>query len=94
MVSKSRSLLLAATLLAAPMGVAMAQQSTTSSGPNYNAPTTMPSGQSSSAATNPDMASSTAQTPTNGTVDSNASTNPDNPSSNGEAAAAGGGGGH
>ena len=66
MISKSRSLLLAAALIAAPMGAAMAQQSTTGGSQPYNnsprAAPDSPQMNSSSAATDPHVPGATSQT--------------------------------
>jgi hypothetical protein len=100
MITKSRSLLLAATLLAAPMGAAMAQQDTTTSGtPAYNhSARTQPNNprmDSSSAATDPHVPGATGQTVVPGSGSSMAGSHrvapdPNSASTTGNA----GGGGH
>jgi hypothetical protein len=100
MISKSRSLLLAATLLAVPVGAAMAQQGTTTGGnAGYNqSPRTQPNSprmNSSSAATDPHQPGATGQTVVPGSSSSMAGShrvapNPNSASTSGN----GGGGGH
>jgi hypothetical protein len=97
MISKSRFLLLAATLMAAPMGVAMAQ-SATSGSPSYNAPRAMPNSpqmDSSSAATDPHQPGATGQTVVPGSSSSMAASHRVDPNPNAASTTAGaGGGGH
>ncbi|WP_158927390.1 hypothetical protein [Acidisphaera sp. S103] len=98
MISKSRSLLLAATLIAAPMGFAMAQGTTPGvntgangvSGDSQTAPTPPPS----AAATNPYVPGATGQTVVQGSGSSMAGSDRVVPNPNAAATSVTGGGGH
>jgi hypothetical protein len=98
MTSKSRSLLLAATLLAVPLGAAMAQQGTTSGNPAYNqSPRTQPNSprmDNSSAATDPQVPGATGQTVVPGSGSSMAGSHRVAPNPNAASTTASGGGGH
>jgi hypothetical protein len=95
MISKSRWLLLAAALIAAPMGAAMAQQSTTSGNSTYNnspkAAPNSPRMDSSSAATNPHVPGATGQTVVPGSSSSMAGSHRVDPNPNSASTTAGGG---
>lgn len=98
MISKSRSLFLAATMLAVPMGVAMAQGTTPgvttgangTSGDSQTAPAPYPS----AAATNPNVPGATGQTVVKGSGSSMAASNRVEPNPNSASTTATGGGGH
>jgi hypothetical protein len=100
MIFKSRSLLLAAALMAAPLGVAMAQgtspaMSTGSNGTSGDTQTA-PKPYPSAAATNPNVPGATGQTVVKGSGSSMADSNriAPNPNAASTTAAGGGGGGH
>jgi hypothetical protein len=94
MISKSRSFLLAAVLIAAPMGSAMAQQSTTSGNSNNNnspkAAPNSPRMDSSSAATDPHVPGATGQTVVPGSSSSMAGSHRVDPNPNSASTTAGG----
>jgi hypothetical protein len=95
MISKSRSLLLAAALIAAPMGAAMAQQSTTSGSPAYDTQRAAPNSpvmNSSSAATNPHVLGATGETVVQGSSSSMAGSHRVDPNPDAASTTAGGGG--
>jgi hypothetical protein len=96
MISKTRSSLLAAALIAAPMGAAMAQQGTTSGSQPYNnsprAAPNSPQMNNSSAATDPNVPGATGQTVVPGSSSSMAGSHRVDPSPNSAATDAGGGG--
>jgi hypothetical protein len=103
MIWKPRSLLLAAALMAAPLGVAMAQGTTPGVTTGANATSangtsgdmqTAPKPPPSAAATNPNMPGATGQTVVKGSGSSMADSNRIAPNPNSAATSAGGGGGH
>ena len=94
--SKSHSLLLAAALIAAPMGAAMAQQSTSSGSPTYNTERAAPNSpqmNSSSAATNPHVPGATGETVVKGSGSNMAGSHRVDPNPKRAATDAGAGGG-
>jgi hypothetical protein len=96
MISKSHSFLLAAAMIAAPMGAAMAQQSTTSGSPAYNTERAAPNSpvmNSSSAATNPNVPGATGETVVRGSGSSMAGSHRVDPNPKRAATDAGAGGG-
>jgi hypothetical protein len=92
MISKSRSLLLAATLMAIPMAAAVAQQSTTSGTQPMAAPNS-PNMNFSTAAKDPDLPGATGNTVVQGSGSSMSGSNRVVPNANAAATTAGGGDG-
>jgi hypothetical protein len=94
MISKSRWLLVAAALIAAPVGAAVAQQGTTSgTQPNNNSPSAAPNSphmNNSSAATDPHVPGATGQTVVPGSSSSMAGSHRVDPNPNSAATDAGG----
>jgi hypothetical protein len=98
MIFKSRPLLLAAALRAAPLGVAMAQGTspgmTTGSNGTSGDTQTPPTPYPSAAATNPNVPGATGQTVVKGSSSSMADSNRIAPNPNAASTTAAGGGGH
>jgi hypothetical protein len=96
MISKTRSLLLAATLMAVPMGAAMAQQGTSNGTQPYSdSPRTAPNSprmDNSSAATDPHVPGATGQTVVQGSGSSMAGSHRVEPNPNAASTTAGAGG--